>query len=64
MWARYEAQADPDGTLDPAERRRRAKHLAMAALARGRLAKLRREREAKEAAAEATLVQELAEVAR
>lgn len=63
MWARYEAQADPDGTLDPAERRRRAKHLIQADLARGRLAQLRREREAQEAAAAAALAQQMAEVA-
>ena len=62
-WARYERQADPDGHLDPDERRRRARHLLKADLARARLAALRRQREDKEAAADAALAQELAEVA-
>jgi hypothetical protein len=63
LWARYEAQADPDQRLDPAERRRRARHLMQADLARGRLAKLKQQREARETAADAALAQQLAEVA-
>lgn len=59
MWSRYESQADLEGTLDPTEHRRRAKHLALADLARGRLANLKREGQAKEAAEEAALAAEL-----
>src|SRR5919201_4222223 len=44
VWAKYERQADPDGRLEPEERRRRAAHLMQADLARGRLAALRRQR--------------------
>jgi hypothetical protein len=60
MFAKYEALADPQGTLDPTERRRRARHLIHADLARAQLAKLKRERESREAAADAALAQQLA----
>jgi hypothetical protein len=63
-WAKYEKQADPDGLLDPNERRRRARHLLKADLARVRQAALRRSREEQEAAADAALAQELAEATR
>jgi hypothetical protein len=33
-WARYEKQADPQGTLGPEKRRCRARHLLKADLAR------------------------------
>jgi hypothetical protein len=62
VWAKYESQADPDGHLEPEERRRRARHLMQADLARARLAALRRKREEQAAAADAALAQELAEV--
>jgi hypothetical protein len=62
-WARYERLADPGEQLDPHERRRRARHLMQADLARGRLAALRRKRESSEAAADAALAAELLEVA-
>jgi hypothetical protein len=63
LWRKYEAQANPDERLDPEERRRRARHLMHADLARSRLAKLKQQREAREAAADAMLAQQLAEVA-
>lgn len=62
-WARYEKQVDPHGELDADERRRRARHAMKSDLARGRLAALRRQREEPQAAADAALAQELAEVA-
>jgi hypothetical protein len=63
VWAKYEGLADPAKQLEPEERRRRARHLMQADLARGRLAKLKQQREAQEGAADAALAQELAEVA-
>jgi hypothetical protein len=63
LWVKYERQADPSGQLEPEERRRRARHLMQADLARGRLAALRRRREEQVAAADAALAQELVEVA-
>ena len=63
VWAKYERLADPTSQLEPDERRRRARHLIQADLARGRLAKLKQERAQREAAADAALAQQLAEVA-
>jgi hypothetical protein len=51
--ARFEREADPDGTLDPAERARRADHLERAHMLRMSLAAKRARRLAREAAAEA-----------
>jgi hypothetical protein len=62
-WANYLRQADPESTLAPDERERRARHLLRADLARARLAGLRRQREAREAAVAAVLAEELVEVA-
>jgi hypothetical protein len=61
-WAKYEQLVDPEGHFGPAERRRRARHLMRADLARARLAGLRRKREEQEAGADAALAQQLAEV--
>lgn len=62
-WAQYEQKADPEGQLEPEERRRRARHLMAADLARGRLAQLKQQREARQQAADDALVQQLGEVA-
>lgn len=43
-WRKLDAEVDPDGALDPAERRRRAKALFQARMARGKLAKAKARR--------------------
>lgn len=62
-WEKYQRQADPERALAPDERERRARHLLRADMARARLVGLRRQREARAAAAAAVLAEELAEVA-
>lgn len=53
LMAKFEHQADPDGTLDPAERARRAEHLRKAYFQRLALKSARARRKATEAAAAA-----------
>lgn len=52
LLARFESEADPEGVLDPAERRRRAEHLRKAEMARIGLmaARAKREQAARRAA--------------
>ena len=49
LLAKFEQQADPDGTLDPAERARRAEHLRKAHYARLALASAQARRDRKAA---------------
>lgn len=50
MLAKFERQVDPDGVLDPADRRRRAEHLRKAHMAKLALASAKARRARKAAA--------------
>lgn len=52
LMGKFETEADPDGTLSPAERARRAEHLRKAYFARLALKSARARRRIKESAAE------------
>ena len=64
LMAKFENQADPDGTLLPAERARRAEHLRKAHFQRLALASAKSRRRAKESIAAAVAAEtELADLA-